>query len=625
MKTTLGQLMVNIGLPKELRNYSRQLNKDSVKELLSEVQRRYPEKYSQVLHHLTTIGRNVAYNAGESFSIDDLLETEARERYVKPLQHRVEAIQADPRLSPEQKEERTMEEMLKVINVLEDSVYKEALRKKNNFAEQVKSGARGKPANLLKLLGSEVAVSDYRGRPIMMPIINNFSTGLDPAEFWATSYGVRSGYAKTKFLTAEAGFLAKELANAAHRLVVTKPEPKQMKYPIGLPVEADDPDNEGAVLAAPAGGYRTGTVLTPEVIANLKKKMGSKRILIHSPLTSMVDDDGIDALSAGYRTRGTLANVGDNVGIEASQALTERISQTSVGSKHGAGVLGTKGKKEGPELSGFDFFNRLVEAPKHFPEAGPLAAADGVVGKIEEAPHGGYYVYVSNNEHYIPAGHKVTVKQGQKVEAGDLLSDGIPHPHELVKYKGVGEARRIMTKMLYDAAKKSGWGPHRRNVEVLSRALIDRVKITSPKGFGDNMPDDITPYSRMAVNYRPRKGTQTYKTKQAKGKYLESPVLHYSIGTRVTPSVINTLKEFNVGEVDAHPEPPEFEPVFIRAMDQLGTDPDWMTTLGGFYLGRHFMTKVHRGAKSEPHSTSWMPALAEGKEFGKKLQTGGKY
>jgi len=303
--------------------------------------------------------------------------------------------------------------------------------------------------------------------------------------------------------------------------------------------------------------------------------------------------------------------------------LTERISQKAVGSKHGGGILGGEQKKV--NLSGFHYFNRLTQAPKHFFEAGPVSGIDGIVDKVQKAPHGGNYVYVNNQPYYVPAQHDPTVKPGQRVEAGDPLSTGIPHPKELVRHKGIGEARRIISDMMYRAADESGWSPHRRNVDTLARALVNNIQITAPDGLADWLPDDIVQYSRMASTYKPRTGTKTLKAKQAKGHYLEQPVLHYSIGTRVSNSVLDTLNEFGVKEVDAHPEPPEFEPLFVRAMEQPGYDPDWQTQLGGFYVKRHFLRSAHRGGSSSEKSTSWMPSLAKGEEFGKELGTSGKY
>ena len=39
---------------------------------------------------------------------------------------------------------------------------------------------------------------------------------------------------------------------------------------------------------------------------------------------------------------------------------------------------------------------------------------------------------------YSPVARTVTAKVGDVVEAGDMLTNGVPNPMEVVKYKGIG-------------------------------------------------------------------------------------------------------------------------------------------------------------------------------------------
>src|SRR5690606_9142666 len=116
--------------------------------------------------------------------------------------------------------------------------------------------ARGKPANLASLLGSDLLYVDHRDRPIPLPVRKNYSEGLSPLEYWAGAYGARKGVYDVKKGTADAGFFGKQLAQLAHRLVVVAEDDEDVMPPSkGLPVDTDDEDNEGALLASPVGGY----------------------------------------------------------------------------------------------------------------------------------------------------------------------------------------------------------------------------------------------------------------------------------------------------------------------------------------------------------------------------------
>jgi hypothetical protein len=106
----------------------------------------------------------------------------------------------------------------------------------------------------------------------------------------------------------------------------------------------------------------------------------------------------------------------------------------------------------------------------------------------------------------------------------------------------------------------AGLGAHRRNIEMLSRGVINHVRLNDT--VGDYMPDDIIPYDMFERNWQPRTGHKQLATNSAKGKYLEKPILHYTVGTRLTPSVMKELNDFNIKDVTVHDEPPPFEPHF---------------------------------------------------------------
>ena len=100
------------------------------------------------------------------------------------------------------------------------------------------------------------------------------------------------------------------------------------------------------------------------------------------------------------------------------------------------------------------------------------------------------------------------------------------------------------------------------------------------------------------------------------GKYLEQPVLHYTIGTRITPSVINTMKKFKVANVMVNDTEPDVTPFMERIEDSNAEKKDWMARLGTTYLKSRLQEDVARGAESHLHSTEPYPGIAKGVEFG---------
>lgn len=618
IRTTVGQVLVNRHLPPEMRDFTRRLDKEGIAALFQQVAERRPDRYAEISHRLSDVGRDVAYETGGfSFGLRHLRPSRALQRVRAQIEAEVGSIHARADLDDAAKERAIVGAVDRHQKPLEREVFAEALSGGNPLAQQVLSGARGNPMNVKSLLGADLLYTDHHDRAIPVPVVDPYPHGLSPVQYWAGAFGARKGVTDTKFATQEAGFFAKQLTQAAHRLVVTATDddeydPAQVR---GLPVETTDPDNEGALLAHPAGPYARNTVLTPRVLKDLQAR-GHGHILVRSPTVGGPPMGGVYARDVGIRERGDLPAPNDFVGIAAAQALSEKLTQGQLGSKHTGGVAGA-----GAATSGFKFINQLVQVPKAFKGGATHAQRDGVVSAVREAPQGGRYVDVAGEEHYVPHGREVLVEPGREVEAGDMLSDGTPNPAEIVRHKGIGEGRRYFVAAFRAAYGRSGMGANRRNIELLSRGLIDHVNVTEE--FGDHIEDDIVPYSAVERSWAPREGTEVASPRSAVGRYLERPVLHHTIGTLVRSSMLPELERYGVRNLAVHRDPPPFEPVMVRGMATLANDPDWMTRHLGSGLQKATLSAVHRGEVSDEAGTSYVPALAQRIDFGRHGLTRG--
>jgi len=604
--TTVGQLLINSSVPEEHRDYERVWDKSSMRSFLTDMTTKMsPDDYRQMIQRLTLVGLKSARQSNRSsFTLEDLKPPKIKRDLTEQLRREVREIvrgETNPRI----RNERIVDAALKYQKGLVDGVYDEALKNDNPFAMQVFAGARGNKNQLASMIGTDLLYSDNKGRPVPIPILNSYAEGVDPVEYWAGSYGARAGSIDVKLAVGEAGYFAKRLTAAAHRLVTTDEDVPDGQ---GLMVDTDDPDSVGSVLARDEGEFKKGTYIDTKVLKALNAK-GVKRAFVYSPIAAVSAMGGLPRLAAGIREHGKLPDIGMNVGITAAQAIAEPVSQGMLNSKHGGGVAKGKAKRT---VTGFAYLNQLVEVPKTFTDGAPVTRIDGSVGKIEPAPQGGNYVYVNNERYYVPAEQTVMVKPGQILEAGDSLSDGVINPKDIADLKGIGEARRRFVQQFKSALQENGLPVHRRNVEVVARGLINQVEVTEPDAIPGVYPEDIVSYDYIASRYEPRKGFQVGDPGRFQGQYLEKPVMHYSIGTRLTPSVLKELKDSGFSEVVAHPNPPPFKPTMTRAMESLVGDRDWMVQLGGFNLKKTFLENVQRGSSSQIHGTSWIPALASG-------------
>jgi hypothetical protein len=612
LSATVGQMLVNDALPEDMRDYSRVLDSKGVKSLLQQVAKQYPERYREVSFKLNQVGQRAAQDqGGMSFGIRHLRRSKVANEIRQRIQGELRNILADDSLTDQQRTDKIIRVVGRESSPQQKAVLEEAIKDKNPLALQVLSGSRGKPMNLASLLAADMLYSDHRDEVIPIPVLRSYSEGLSPEEYWAGTYGARRGIIATKFATQEAGFLSKQLNQAGHRLVVMGEDGEEdgPDAPVrGMIVDTDDMDNEGSLLARDIGPYKKNTPLTPKILKHLSR-LGKSRILVRSPLVGGSPEGGVYARDVGIRENGTLPGRGEQVGLQAAQALSEPISQGQLSAKHSGGVAGQE-----KAVGGFQYINQLIQTPKRMQGGAAHSTLDGTVQRIEPAPAGGHYVTINDEKHYVGEGFDLKVKKGDEVEAGDMLSDGIPNPALITKYKGVGEGRRYFVNEFRKAMAGSGMQGHRRNIELLARGLINHVKLTEETD--DHVPDDIVPYSTLEHTYKPREGHERLTPKKALGQYLERPVLHYTIGTKIRPSMLKDFDEFGVTEIPVHKNPPPFEPHMVRGMYQLQHDPDWMTQMYGSGLKKSLLESVARGATSEERGTSFIPSLATGTDFG---------
>jgi len=612
MQTTVGQLLINSILPPEMRDFNRVITAKSLAGILSEIAKKYPDKYREISYQLGRVGARASQETGGfSVGMQHLRVTEAARAIRRDLLRKIRTIVDNDRLTPQERERLIIKVVGEAAQQQQDLVFAEAEKQGNPLVKQIVGASRGNKVNLNSLLGSDMLYTDHRDRVIPVPVINSYSEGLRPWEYWAGTYGARHGVINLKFATQDAGYLSKQLNQIAHRLIVVDLDRDGEGDGVvrGVPVDIDDPDNEGAFLAVDTGPYKRNTVLTPKVLQTLRKA-GYKKIIVRSPIIDGSKEGGLYARDVGVRENGRVPGRGTPVGFTAVQTISEPLTQAQLSAKHVGGVAGAN-----RAVSGFDYINQLIQVPKHFKGGATHAEVDGVVSAIEPNPAGGHFVIINGQKHYVPHGMNITVKVGDTVEAGDVLSDGIPNPAKVVEHKGIGEGRRYFVQVFRDALTSSGLRTHRRNIELLARGLVNHVRLTEE--LGDFVPDDIMPYTMFENLYTPRRNATAGDPAKLINRYLERPVLHYTIGTRITPRVAAELKEFGVNEVIAHPEPPPFRPEMVRGMSIAAADPDWMTKMYGGEMKRSIIKAVHRGATSNEASTSFVPAMARGVDFGK--------
>lgn len=608
------QLLINSELPEDLRDSSRSYDTKSVSELMREVAKKYPEKYVDISQKLSDIGRNASFYQGETLTLSDLRPVLDKDAILAKMDAEVDAARGEALDDDDFKQSR-LKVWIKYSDMLEKQTQKAALAKGNNLAYSVVSGARGKPPQLKAMLTTPGLFEDYKGNTVPLFVRRSFGQGLRPYEYLASTAGTRKSVIATKSSTARGGDLSKIMVQATAPLVVTE---KDCGVSNGIKLPMDDPSIRGRVLARGAKDAETGSVLDSRTIADLKNQ-DEASVIVRSPLTCQAAE-GVCSKCMG-RWAGKFPKIGDSVGITAAQSIGEPVTQMALNTKHQAGM--SSGKKE---FSGFDVISQFTASPETFPDRASVAEEDGVVTKVEKASQGGHYIFVNDKSHYVLPGYDITAKPGDKVEAGDALSDGLVDPGDIVRLRGLGEGRNYYVNRLQKILGDSGMPADRRNVEMLARAALNHVVVEDPDGVGDYLPDDVASYSRLTRTYTPPENAKASSAADAVGRYLQAPALHYSIGTRITPRIGKDLAESGFDNILSSDDAPGFRPDMTNLRTASHYQDDWLAAQHTSYLRKQLNQDATRGVDTNiKDNIHFAPRLAVGAGFGDKVETTGKF
>lgn len=117
------------------------------------------------------------------------------------------------------------------------------------------------------------------------------------------------------------------------------------------------------------------------------------------------------------------------------------------------------------------------------------AIADGVV-KFEKDHHITLvYDTAKSREYIISPGFQLLVKDGDEVQAGDVLTDGHLDLQILFKYKGRDAVQKYLSKEIQYIYSSQGQKVNNKHIEIIVRQMFSRVRVDDP-GDTDLLPGE---------------------------------------------------------------------------------------------------------------------------------------
>ena len=220
------------------------------------------------------------------------------------------------------------------------------------------SGARGSTQQIRQLAAMRGLMAKPSGEIIENPITANFREGLSVLEYFISTHGARKGLADTALKTANSGYLTRRLVDVAQDAVISEFDCGTLD---GIRVAKLEDAGEviqplgdrilGRVALEDVVDPLTGEVIVPanteldEDLVITIEEAGIEEVVIRSVLTCQTRR-GVCAKCYGRDlARGYKVNIGEAIGIIASQSIGEPGTQLTMRTFHIGGAA-ARGKIE---------------------------------------------------------------------------------------------------------------------------------------------------------------------------------------------------------------------------------------------------------------------------------------
>lgn len=321
----------------------------------------------------------------------------------------------------------------------------------NSIYQMADSGARGSAAQIRQLSGMRGLMAKPDGSIIETPITANFREGLNVLQYFISTHGARKGLADTALKTANSGYLTRRLVDVAQDMVILEKDcgTHHGLYMIPL-IEGGDvvePLRErvlGRVLAEDVlklsqdePVVRARTLLDENVVEILERE-GIDRVKVRSPITCE-SRYGICGMCYGRDlARGHLVNIGEAVGVVAAQSIGEPGTQLTMRTFHIGGAASRAAAVNHIEVKSkgsVKLFNiKVIEQQRDLGESEePRLTKSSYVAVSRSGEISIHDEFGRERERYkVPYGAILTVKEGDAVEAGQVVASWDPHTHPVI-------------------------------------------------------------------------------------------------------------------------------------------------------------------------------------------------
>ncbi len=355
------------------------------------------------------------------------------------------------------------------------------------------SGARGSIDQIKQLAGMRGLMVNPQGKKIEVPVKSCFRNGLSVLEYFISSHGGRKGLTDTALKTADSGYLTRRLVDVSHEIIVREDDCCAGRKPQGMPVKAIY-DTIGKTIedlrSRILGRFAAEDVIHPEtgeVLVGMNQFIDEKEAdaIVASGLEEVsirsifgcTSRFGVCAKCYGKNMATTLpVQVGEAVGTIAAQSIGEPGTQLTMRTFHTGGIAAT-----GDITQGLPRVEELFEVRK--PKGcATICEVEGVISIDDSDGTKNVKVLdeVTNEvkkEYSLPFNAEILVKKGEKVTPGVLLNAGSVYPQDILHVQGVKGVQDYILEQVQSVYRSQGVEINDKHVEIIVRQMLKKVRV----------------------------------------------------------------------------------------------------------------------------------------------------
>ncbi len=235
VETSVGRVIVNGIIPQEIGFVNTVISKKSLRDIIAEVIKTVGfARACEFLDGIKNLGYRMAYKAGLSFNLDDIIIPPEKQELIEKGNREVEEIMNNYNMgfiTDNERYNQVIDTWTHVNNDIGNILLKEMTEADQGFNAvfmMLDSGARGSKDQIKQLSGirglmAKPQKAGAEGAQIIEnPILSNFKEGMSVLEYFIASHGARKGLADTAMKTADAGYLTRRLVDVSHDVIITE-------------------------------------------------------------------------------------------------------------------------------------------------------------------------------------------------------------------------------------------------------------------------------------------------------------------------------------------------------------------------------------------------------------------